>query len=278
MKTARDVRSRTRSIVVGVVGDRCSGSMVYALKTALEDSATLRVVRVSEDGLTGRADLCLPVQTIDATGDPLEVLVGESRGVDLLVVETPSDPVAASTDPLLVQLRRRCETLLVEVDHHGEVVRACGPEGWSYSTDGDPAAAAAPASPTPERVICVGVDASPASAAAVSWASIMATQLSCSLRLVGVYGTDASATTRTRTEALTDLAEATSRISGPAIESVVVQGEPAESLLDASRGAALLVVGRHGTQGMIHSALGGVGETCARLADCPVVIVPAPTP
>jgi nucleotide-binding universal stress UspA family protein len=56
---------------------------------------------------------------------------------------------------------------------------------------------------------------------------------------------------------------------------VLVDGEPVDQLLDQSAAAELLVVGRHGTSGLVHSALGGVGDTCARLATCPVVIVPS---
>jgi nucleotide-binding universal stress UspA family protein len=56
---------------------------------------------------------------------------------------------------------------------------------------------------------------------------------------------------------------------------VLVDGEPVDQLLDQSAGADLLVVGRHGTSGLVHSALGGVGDACARLATCPVVIVPS---
>lgn len=129
MATLRDVRVKTKSIVVGVVDDRCSGSLAYALKVALEESATVRIVRVSRTGPDGRVGLRLPIHIVEATGDPLDVLIEEGRAVDLLVVEAPHGAVAALVDPLLVQLRRRTETLLVEVDDRGEIIRASGPEG-----------------------------------------------------------------------------------------------------------------------------------------------------
>ncbi|KQX75863.1 MULTISPECIES: universal stress protein [Aeromicrobium] len=276
MTTVRDARPGTRSIVVGVVDDRCSGSLAYALEVALEESATVRVVRVSTDHREDRTELGLPVVTEELDGDPVDVLAREGRGVDLLVVETPRDPVAALLDPFLVRLRRRSETLLVEVDRHGEVVRASGPEGWAYSAEADPTVSTPTAVPSAGGVICVGVDGSPASTAAVGWAVAMAAQTACTLRLVGVYGTSGAAVARTRQDAVDAVATVASRLPTPAPQSVVVQGEAADRLLDASRDAVLLVVGRHGTSGLIHSALGGVGETCARLARCPVVIVPAP--
>ncbi|MET0928642.1 MAG: hypothetical protein ABWX74_03945 [Aeromicrobium sp.] len=72
-----------RSIVVGVVDDRCSGALAYALKVALEESATVRVVRVAGVPASGRVALRLPIHLVETVGDPLEVLIEESRGVEL---------------------------------------------------------------------------------------------------------------------------------------------------------------------------------------------------
>ena len=74
------------------------------------------------------------------------------------------------------------------------------------------------------------------------------------------------------------LAQATMRgIEGPAgvpVSYHVVRGEPADVLVRESRASELLVMGSHGVQGLLHSALGSVADTCARMAECPVVIVP----
>lgn len=270
MSTMHKVRGRTKSIVVGVVDDRCSGSLAYALTVALEESATIRAVRVSNDCLADRAALGLPLLTVETTGDPLEALIRESREVDLLVVEAPHDPVAALIDPLLVQLRRRTETVLIEVDHRGEIVRASGPEGWSYSTTDD----RVPSEHPTGGVICVGVDSSPAGNAALAWAAGMALQTSARLRLVSVYGSEGSTARRTEQDARADIASAVALLPGTVTESSVMSGEPADRLLDAARGARMLVLGRHSTQGILHNASASVGDTCARMADCPVVIVP----
>jgi nucleotide-binding universal stress UspA family protein len=67
-------------------------------------------------------------------------------------------------------------------------------------------------------------------------------------------------------------------IDGPAGVSVsyrVVQGDPADVLVRESRTIELLVMGSHGVEGLMHSALGSVTDTCARMAECPVVVVPA---
>ena len=62
---------------------------------------------------------------------------------------------------------------------------------------------------------------------------------------------------------------------GTPVSFVVVQGDPADVLVRQSRASALLVMGSHGVAGLMHSALGSVTDTCARMAECPVVIVPA---
>lgn len=123
------------------------------------------------------------------------------------------------------------------------------------------------------HVICVGVDSSAASDAAVTWAVEMAARTASTIRLISVYGNDRQ---RTQDHAEGDLERAVGLAGGTQTACVLTQGEAAEGLLSASEGAKMLVLGRHGTAGLIRSALGSVGETCARLATCPVVIVPAP--
>lgn len=130
-----------------------------------------------------------------------------------------------------------------------------------------------PVAPAAGRVICVGVDSSADSRAAAVWAAAMAVQSASVLRLVSVYGDAGLTRERTRQDALDDIAEVIALMPQSLAETCVALGEPADRLLDAARGADILVLGRHSTRGMIHSALGSVGDTCARLADCPVVVV-----
>ncbi|MFC5905868.1 universal stress protein [Streptacidiphilus monticola] len=53
----------------------------------------------------------------------------------------------------------------------------------------------------------------------------------------------------------------------------VVEGHPARVLIEAARGADLLVLGSRGHGGFAGALLGSVGQHCAQHAPCPVVIV-----
>jgi nucleotide-binding universal stress UspA family protein len=58
-----------------------------------------------------------------------------------------------------------------------------------------------------------------------------------------------------------------------AVEQVLVEGHPAEGLVEAAEGEELLVVGSRGHGGVAGMLLGSVGQECAHHARCPVVIV-----
>ena len=64
----------------------------------------------------------------------------------------------------------------------------------------------------------------------------------------------------------------------PSVSYQVVHGDPVEALLTASSSAELLVVGSHNTSTISHVMLGSVSEACARMAECPVVVLPMGTP
>lgn len=64
----------------------------------------------------------------------------------------------------------------------------------------------------------------------------------------------------------------------PPVSFQVVSGRPEHVLVDASSRATLLVVGAHGVRSIRHTALGSISEYTARLAYCPVVVIPAPEP
>lgn len=61
---------------------------------------------------------------------------------------------------------------------------------------------------------------------------------------------------------------------GVQVEEVVVQGAPASALVDASRGARLIVLGSHGAGGLRGLVLGSVSHAVLHHAHCPVMIVP----
>jgi len=61
------------------------------------------------------------------------------------------------------------------------------------------------------------------------------------------------------------------------VESRLVRGHPGAVLIDASKGARLLVVGSRGLGGFKGMFMGSVSASCAHHAHCPVVIMrPAP--
>ena len=60
---------------------------------------------------------------------------------------------------------------------------------------------------------------------------------------------------------------------GVDIRPVVVEDNPARALLDAAKGADLLVVGSRGHGGFTEALLGSVGQHCVHHAECPVVVI-----
>ncbi len=57
------------------------------------------------------------------------------------------------------------------------------------------------------------------------------------------------------------------------VERILVGGNPAEVLVDASRGANLLVLGSHGRGRFRGMLLGSVSIHCVQQAHCAVVVV-----
>lgn len=63
---------------------------------------------------------------------------------------------------------------------------------------------------------------------------------------------------------------------GVEVEQSVLEGTPAQVLVEAAQGADLLVVGTRGHGGFTGLLLGSVSQQAAHHAPCPVVIVPHP--
>ncbi|MFH9609613.1 universal stress protein [Streptomyces sp. NPDC017448] len=77
-------------------------------------------------------------------------------------------------------------------------------------------------------------------------------------------------------QARRDLAVAVEETVGPQppveVRAEARYGSPAGVLIDASRGASLLVVGSRGLGGFSGLLLGSVAQACAQHASCPVVV------
>jgi nucleotide-binding universal stress UspA family protein len=129
-------------------------------------------------------------------------------------------------------------------------------------------------------IICVAADGSPGSRRAFEWAMDEARLRGCGVELVAAYQMETNAThdeARQRAErAVHDTMDEALAADPrpPAITWLVVEGEPADVLLHGSAQSQLLVMGSHDVSGMVHSGQPSVTDLCARMADCPVVIVP----
>jgi nucleotide-binding universal stress UspA family protein len=141
---------------------------------------------------------------------------------------------------------------------------------------------------TQERIV-VGVDGSEFSTAALKLAGRMATSLDAPLEIITCLGTSdfylASHLPAGRVPSMEELEETAKRLVDQAVERAfgaspparlsraVKFGPPAKTLVDESRDAQLLVVGRRGEGGFLSQVMGSVSGACAAHAHCPVLVV-----
>jgi len=137
--------------------------------------------------------------------------------------------------------------------------------------------------------IVVGVDGSPSSKAALAWAVEQAGLTGASVEAViawhypvavgGIPFAPAGAADFTdygefAMQVLSDAVAATVDPDGPVKVCLVVRaGNAAQVLIDAAKGAELLVVGSRGHGGFTEALLGSVSQACVHHAGCPVVII-----
>ena len=155
---------------------------------------------------------------------------------------------------------------------------------------------------TPKPIIVVGLDGSDVAADALDWAMAEAEQRGYAVEAITVWRyfeplPDRAAATgpgslpgaeivrpHAGMRELADYIEenlATAAAHHPDAEyrHVNLGGRPAgETLAQAATGAAMLVVGSHGTSGVLPALLGSVSAHCVRHAPCPVVIIRAGAP
>jgi nucleotide-binding universal stress UspA family protein len=131
--------------------------------------------------------------------------------------------------------------------------------------------------------IVVGVDGSQSSRRALHWAAGQAKLTGASLEVVNcweipsVEPSDLPLASTFGDDVRRNLQETITEVLGdePGVEITVsaVEGRAAPALLDAARGASLLVVGSRGHAAFTGMLLGSVSEHCVRHAPCPVVVV-----
>ncbi|HET6949341.1 MAG TPA: universal stress protein [Acidimicrobiales bacterium] len=141
--------------------------------------------------------------------------------------------------------------------------------------------------------VVVGVDGSEASATALRWAlaegaargAVVEAVHSWEMPVVygpvaGSFPFDTTALEQGAHELVDKMVDdAEAAVATPVeVERTVVPGGPASSLLDAAKGADLVVVGRRGLGGFGRLLLGSVSDHVARHAPCPVVVMPCEEP
>jgi len=142
----------------------------------------------------------------------------------------------------------------------------------------------------------VGVDGSPCSVKALRWAIVQAQLTGAGVEAVaswqdpvasGYYSfgfspifTDDQDWAASTEKDLQEAVDGAVDDLHPDVEVVtrVVQGHPAQVLLDAAVGAQLLVVGTRGHGTLAGLLLGSVSQHCVQHAPCPVVVIPPDGP
>lgn len=138
--------------------------------------------------------------------------------------------------------------------------------------------------------IVVGVDHSAVSVAALRWAvdeAATSGRQVVALRAwtfepvydlgAAVAGTPQTVADRERRQLDEVVGEVRAEHPGVAIRAELVEHSAAVALEEASKTAAMLVLGSHGRGRLLKLLVGSVAEHCLREASCPVVVIPART-
>ena len=139
--------------------------------------------------------------------------------------------------------------------------------------------------------IVVGVDGSDNATSALDWAMSEAAIRQTSLTVLAVHSVPAgywtkapvtlpgdeavAADLRKRAEAAADESASRTGARPDPVTVVAISGFPAQALIDASKGADLVVVGARGSGGFTALVMGSVSSQVVQHAACPVVVVRA---
>lgn len=137
-----------------------------------------------------------------------------------------------------------------------------------------------------ETVIVVGLDGSERSHDALGFALEEARLRDCAITVITTWQGSEGPDSRAQSELIQQQAKETllaGHDSPPEVTFELVDGRPEVALVNASAGAVMVVIGAHGVQSIRRAALGSISEYVARMASCPVVVIPArawesPTP
>jgi nucleotide-binding universal stress UspA family protein len=140
--------------------------------------------------------------------------------------------------------------------------------------------------------IVVGIDGSHNASHALEWAMTEAAVRESPLTVIAVNSVPASYWSgapvelpgdqdrvaeirKTAEEAVAKTAEKLGASRPESVTVTAISGFPAQTLVDASSGADMLVVGSRGGGGFAQLLLGSVSQQVVHHAHCPVVVVPA---
>jgi nucleotide-binding universal stress UspA family protein len=136
-----------------------------------------------------------------------------------------------------------------------------------------------------ERRIVVGVDGSDGGYRALEWALAEARYRDALVQIVHAWTYPAAAglapmSADLFSESAAPILEGAMRLAaevdpGARVKGETVQRTAALALIEASKGADMLVVGSRGRGGFAGLLLGSVSQQCASHAECPVVVVPS---
>jgi nucleotide-binding universal stress UspA family protein len=226
---------------------------------------------VRDSGFEGASDFVL------VEGSAAHVLIGQSEDADLVVMGSRGlgglGSLVLGSVSQQVASHASSPTVVLRDEQPGHPDDAARPSGL----------------PDAAGRVVVGIDGSPASTDAVAFAFDHA-----ALHHLGVLAVHAGERPRTdrRLSAEEDrqvqdgeqrvvshsLAGYAEKYTDVALEEVTVPGSPAEALVAASRGAALVVVGSRGRGGFRSLLLGSTGHAVLHHAHAPVAVVrPVPS-
>jgi nucleotide-binding universal stress UspA family protein len=138
---------------------------------------------------------------------------------------------------------------------------------------------------TSPSLIVVGVDGSPLAETALEFAIEEARIRHAELHVTYAYPVLGSALTGSTGKDYYEQVEAQAKlylqrvidaapsIEGLKVEWLAVPGNPSEVLIEASRGAVLLVVGSRGVGGFMGLMMGSVSTQCVHYSHCPVLVI-----
>ena len=131
-------------------------------------------------------------------------------------------------------------------------------------------------------LVAIAFDGSPESCLALDWAADLARSSRSNLRVISVHAPTAyagfgfpatSVDPAIRRGLQEEQSAAIAAYDGP-VESIVPDGDPARTLIEASQEADILVMGSRGYGPLRAALLGGVSHYVIRHAACPVVVLP----